>query len=86
MNKTTKFCLASMLALCVATPVLAQNAQQGDYYRFQPWVPQQVTPGQEQRIQQGDYYKTHQFKRQHLTSAQKQRMKQGDYYMSTRHY
>jgi hypothetical protein len=84
MNKTIKLCLASMLALSVATPVLAQNAQQGDYYRFQPWVPQQVGPAREQRIQQGDYYKTHQFKRQHLTSAQKRRNMQGDYYMSTR--
>jgi hypothetical protein len=57
MNTGIKFCVASMLTLCLATPVLAQNARQGDYYNFQPWTPQQVSPGQERRIQQGDYYR-----------------------------
>src|SRR5262249_47020998 len=53
MNTSIRLCLASVLTLCLATPVLAQNAQQGDYYRFQPWVPQQASPAREQRIQQG---------------------------------
>jgi hypothetical protein len=57
MSITAKLALASILALGFAAPVQAQNPQQGDYYRFQPWTPQQVSPGQERRIQQGDYYK-----------------------------
>jgi hypothetical protein len=28
----TKLSLASILAICIAGPVLAQNAQEGDYY------------------------------------------------------
>jgi Spy/CpxP family protein refolding chaperone len=79
MKISTKVCLASMLAICLVTPALAQ-----DYYNFQPWMPQRVSPAQEHRIQQGDYYRPQQFKRQHLTATQRQRIKQGDYYMSTR--
>ena len=81
MNTSIRLCLASMLTLCLATPVLAQNAQQGDYYRFQPWVPQQASPAQEQRIQQGDYYKPS-TRRLHnrATPAQERRIQQGDYY------
>ena len=56
MSITAKLALASILALGFAAPVLAQNPQQGDYYRFQPWAPQQASPAQEQRIKQGDYY------------------------------
>ena len=80
MNITTKLSLASILALAIAAPVQAQNPKQGDYYNYQPWTPQQVTPGQERRIQQGDYYRLHNYKRQHLSHAQKLRVKQGDYY------
>ena len=61
MRFPTKLMMASMLALFIAAPVHAQSpnywAQQGDYYRFQPWTPQQVTPAQKRRIQGGDYYK-----------------------------
>jgi hypothetical protein len=32
MNIVTKLSLASALALSIASPALAQNAQQGDYY------------------------------------------------------
>jgi hypothetical protein len=81
MNLTTKLLLASALTLSITAPVLAQNPQQGDYYRFQPWVPQQATPGQEQRIQQGDYYKpSTQRLHNRATRAQERRIQQGDYY------
>ena len=56
MGITTKLALASILALGFTAPVQAQNPQQGDYYRFQPWTPQQVGPAQGRRIRQGDYY------------------------------
>jgi hypothetical protein len=81
MHIIAKLSLASVLALSITAPVLAQKAQQGDYYRFQPWVPQQATPGQEQRIQQGDYYKPS-TRRLHnrATPAQERRIQQGDYY------
>ena len=55
MGITTKLALASILALGFTAPVQAQNPQQGDYYRFQPWTPQQVGPAQGRRIRQGDY-------------------------------
>jgi hypothetical protein len=55
MGTTTKLALASILALGFAAPVQAQNPQQGDYYRFQQWTPQQVGPAQGRRIRQGDY-------------------------------
>jgi len=55
MGITTKLALASILALGFAEPVQAQNPQQGDYYRFQQWTPQQVGPAQGRRIRQGDY-------------------------------
>jgi hypothetical protein len=57
MSMTTKLTLASILALGFAASLQAQSPQQGDYYRFQPWTPQQVSPAQERRIRQGDYYK-----------------------------
>jgi hypothetical protein len=57
MSMTAKLTLASILALGFAASLQAQSPQQGDYYRFQPWTPQQVSPAQERRIQQGDYYK-----------------------------
>jgi hypothetical protein len=53
--------MASTLALFIAAPVHAQSpnyqAQQGDYYRFQQWTPQQVSPAQARRYRQGDYYR-----------------------------
>jgi len=51
-----KFCLASILALSIAAPVRAQNAQQGDYYAPGPTTPIHATPGQVMKIKDGDYY------------------------------
>jgi hypothetical protein len=82
MRFPTKLMTASMLALFIAAPTHAQSpnwAQQGDYYRFQPWRPQTVSPGQERRIQQGDYYKPRVYNQQHLTAAQRRRLMQGDW-------
>jgi len=85
MGTTTKLALASILALgFAATPLQAQNPQQGDYYRFQPWTPQQVTPAQKRRIQQGDYYNFQPWTPQQVTPAQKRRIQQGDYYKPMR--
>jgi hypothetical protein len=56
MNITRKLCLASILALSIAAPAVAQNAQQGDYYAPGPTTHIQATPEQLKRNQQGDYY------------------------------
>jgi hypothetical protein len=56
MNITRKLCLASILALSIAAPVWAQNAQEGDYYAPGPTKRLHATPGQLKRIQSGDYY------------------------------
>jgi hypothetical protein len=56
MNITRKLCLASILALSVAAPVQAQNAQHGDYYAPGPTTPLNATPGQVLKIKDGDYY------------------------------
>ena len=80
MGITTKLALTSILALGFAAPVQAQNAQQGDYYRFQPWTQQQVSPVQARRYQQGDYYNFQPWTPQQESPAQKRRVRQGDYY------
>ena len=80
MGITTKLALASILALGFAAPVQAQNPQQGDYYRFQPWVPQQAGPVQTRRIRQGDYYNFQPWTPQRESPTQKRRIRQGDYY------
>jgi hypothetical protein len=54
MNVTGKLCLASVLALSVAGPVLAQVG--GDYYAPGPTTVVHATAGQLQRNEQGDYY------------------------------
>ena len=56
MNITTKLGLASFLALSIAAPVWAQNAQEGDYYAPGPTTPIHLTPGQEMKLKDGDYY------------------------------
>jgi hypothetical protein len=56
MNITRKLCLASILALSIAAPLKAQNAQQGDYYAPGPTTPIHATPGQVMKIKDGDYY------------------------------
>jgi hypothetical protein len=85
MQTIAKLSLASVLVLLIGATVRAQNAQQGDYYRFQPWVAQQASPAQEHRIQQGDYYKPS-TRRLHnrATPAQERRIQQGDYYKPIR--
>ena len=59
MNFTSKLCLASFLALSIAAPVWAQNAQEGDYYAPGPTKRIHATPGQLKKIQSGDYYVGH---------------------------
>jgi len=56
MNFVTKLSLASALALFIAAPALAQNAQEGDYYVPGPSTTIHATAGQLKRIQGGDYY------------------------------
>jgi hypothetical protein len=56
MSITRKLFLASILALSIAGPALAQSPTQGDYYKFQPQPAPGVTPQQEQRLKQGDFY------------------------------
>jgi len=56
MNITRKLCLASILALLIAAPVRAQNAQEGDYYAPGATTPIHATAGQLKRNQDGDYY------------------------------
>jgi hypothetical protein len=80
MSITTKLALASILALGFAAPVQAQNPTQGDYYNFQPWAPQQVSPRQARRIRQGDYYNFQPWAPQQVSPGQARRIRQGDYY------
>ena len=56
MNITRNLCLASILALSMAAPVQAQNAQEGDYYAPGPTTPLHATPGQALKLKDGDYY------------------------------
>jgi len=80
MNIPTKLTLASLLVLSVATPVLAQNPKQGDYYPPGQTTPQQASPSQQHQIKQGDYYPAGQSTPQQVDPAQKQQIKEGDYY------
>jgi hypothetical protein len=80
MNIVRKVSLASALALFIAAPALAQNAQQGDYYKPGATTPQTMSPGQKQEEKQGDYYKPTGTAPQTMSPGQKQEEKQGDYY------
>jgi hypothetical protein len=40
----------------MATPVLAQNPQQGDYFAPGPTTPVHLSPGEEMKLKDGDYY------------------------------
>jgi hypothetical protein len=56
---TTKFSLVSVLALMLAAPAAAQQAdwsQKGDYYAPSATVVQQPTTAQTKRFEEGDYY------------------------------
>jgi hypothetical protein len=80
MNITTKFCLASLLALSFAATVQAQSPKQGDYYAPTQTPPQQASPSQQQQTKQGDYYKPSRTAPQQTSPAQQQQTKEGDYY------
>jgi hypothetical protein len=56
MSVTRKLCLASILAVTFAAPVLAQSPKQGDYYAPGPTTPLHASPGQELKLKDGDYY------------------------------
>jgi hypothetical protein len=49
-------CVASVLALSIAVPVLAQNPTHGDYYAPGPTTTVHLNPGQEMKLKDGDYY------------------------------
>lgn len=58
MNVVAKLSLASVLAMSMAAPALAQSPQQGDYYKPGPATPQIASPAQRRRAMEGDYYDT----------------------------
>lgn len=80
MYTTRTLCVASVLALLIAAPALAQNPKQGDYYPPGQTTPQQASPGQQQQSKQGDYYPSGQTTQQEVSPGQEQQIKQGDYY------
>lgn len=59
MTTITKLSLVSVLALVIATPALAQEAdwsQKGDYYAPGATVVQQPTTAQTKQAEEGDFY------------------------------
>jgi hypothetical protein len=56
MDIRTKVLLASIFALSAATPVCAQNLQEGDYYVPGPTTRIHLSSGQLKKTQEGDYY------------------------------
>jgi len=56
MTITKQLLLASILAFSIASPALAQDVEEGDYYAPGPTTPMHVSPGQMRLNEQGDYY------------------------------
>jgi hypothetical protein len=56
MNTVERLFLASIVALSIAGPALAQSPTQGDFYAPGPTTVVPATKGQLKRNEQGDYY------------------------------
>jgi hypothetical protein len=86
MSITTKLTVASVLALLMAGPAAAQQAdwsQAGDYYAPSKTIVQQPTAAQTKKVEQGDYYAAGQTIVQQPTARELKHAEQGDYYAPT---
>ncbi|HEX4407152.1 MAG TPA: hypothetical protein VH206_00130 [Xanthobacteraceae bacterium] len=87
MNITTKLSLAAMLALFIAVPAQAQQANQakeGDYYASSKTMVQQPTSQELSQERHGDYYQPGKTMEQQPTAQQLSEDKKGDYYAPTK--
>lgn len=83
MTIITKLSLISGLALLIAAPAAAQQAdwsQRGDYYAPSPTVVQQPTAVEQKQAKDGDYYAPAKTTVQQPNAAEVKQDKEGDYY------
>jgi hypothetical protein len=83
MTITTKLSLVSLLALSIATPALAQQAdwsQKGDFYAPAATAVQQPTAAQMKQAEEGDFYAPTATIAQRPTAAGLKQAEQGDFY------
>jgi hypothetical protein len=83
MTITNKLAIGSVLALFIATPALAQQAdwsQQGDYYAPTHTVVAQPTAARMNRAEEGDFYAPVATIMQKPTAQELKQAREGDFY------
>jgi len=86
MTTITKLSLVSLLALSIATPALAQQAdwsQKGDFYAPGAAVVQQPTAAQTKQAEEGDFYASTTTIVQQPTAQEMSQAREGDFYAPT---